>query len=405
MAVLVAAVLAGCGSSVTVAPTSTTTSSTTSSTSTTTSTTTLPVTTTTLPPTSTTAEPSTTTTSSTTTTTTTTTLPGPTAAACIAQLAPATRVGQVLLPVVEQAGLEEVVALAERGLVGGVVIIGKPDEGITDAIAALQASSITGRLVIAVDEEGGSVQRLDGLLGRLPSAYGLTELEPRQVRVVIADRAAAMADLGFTVNLAPVLDVGAGPGIGSRSFGDEPNVVVTYGRAFADGVLAGGLVPVAKHFPGHGRASADSHLDLPTTPPFEDLSGFDLLPWRGLTEGTAVMVGHLDVPGLTNGMPASLSPEAIDGLLRTELGFDGVVFTDDLAMGAIEEVTTLPKAAVLALVAGADLLITGGVDDVIPAAWEIVMALDDRSLDEARLNEAVGRAFALRGVDPCTLVS
>jgi beta-N-acetylhexosaminidase len=311
----------------------------------------------------------------------------------------------VLLPVVDQAGLADVVALAEHGLIGGVVLIGEPDEGIADAIDSLQESSMIDRLVIAVDEEGGNVQRLGGLLGRLPSAYGLTELEPRQVRVVIADRMAAMADLGFTVNLAPVLDVGAGPGIGSRSFGDEPEVVVAYGRAFAAGVLDGGLVPVAKHFPGHGRADADSHEDLPTTPPFEELSDIDLLPWHDLTEGMGVMVGHLDVPGLTEGMPASLSPEAITGLLREDLGFDGVVFTDDLAMGAIEEVATLPKAAVLALVAGADLLITGGEENVIPAAWEIVTALDDGRLDDGRLNEAVGRAFALRGVDPCTLVS
>jgi beta-N-acetylhexosaminidase len=103
-------------------------------------------------------------------------------------------------------------------------------------------------------------------------------------------------------------------------------------------------------------------------------------------------------------MPASLSPAAVDGLLRGELGFDGVVVTDDLAMGAVEEVATMPKAAVLALAAGADLLITGGVDDVIPVAWEVVTALDDGRLATARLDEAVERVFALRGVDPCTLV-
>ena len=311
----------------------------------------------------------------------------------------------MLLPVVDQGGLAEVGALAERGLVGGAVVIGRPDEGISKAIADLQATSPTGPLVIAVDEEGGTVQRLEGLLGRLASAYGLTELEPRQVQVVLADRAEAMAGLGFTVDLAPVLDVGAGPGIGSRSFGDDPGVVVTYGRAFAEGILEGGLVPVAKHFPGHGRADADSHLELPATPPLEELRKVDLVPWRDLPDGTAVMVGHLDVPGLTDGMPASLSAEAISGLLRDELGFDGVVFTDDLAMGAIEEVATLPKAAVMALAAGADLLITGGVDDVIPVAWEIVTALDDGRLGDDRLDEAVERVFALRGVDPCTLVS
>ncbi len=398
-AVFVAVALTGCGSPTTESPVPTSTSSTTTTTSTTTTSTTTTSTTTT------TTSMSTTTTSTTTSTTsTTTTPPGPTPAECVALLPPALRIGQVLMPVVEQAGLAEAAALAERGLVGGVVVIGTPDEGIVEAVAGLQDASTTASLVIAVDEEGGTVQRLDGLLGRLPSAHGLTELEPRQVQVVVADRAAAMADLGFTMNLAPVLDVGAGPGIGSRSFGDEPGVVTTYGRAFAEGVREGGLVPVVKHFPGHGRADADSHDDLPVTPPLEEMEAFDLLPWRGLPDGVAVMVGHLDVPGLTDGMPASLSPAAVDGLLRGELGFDGVVVTDDLAMGAVEEVATMPKAAVLALAAGADLLITGGVDDVIPVAWEVVTALDDGRLATARLDEAVERVFALRGVDPCTLV-
>ena len=370
-AVFIAVALTGCGSPTTESPVPTSTSSTTTTTSTTT-------TSTTTTSTSTTTTSTTTTSTTTSTTSTTTTPPGPTPAECVALLPPALRIGQVLMPVVEQAGLAEAAALAERGLVGGVVVIGTPDEGIVEAVAGLQDASTTASLVIAVDEEGGTVQRLDGLLGRLPSAHGLTELEPRQVRVVVADRAAAMADLGFTMNLAPVLDVGAGPGIGSRSFGDEPGVVTTYGRAFAEGVREGGLVPVVKHFPGHGRADADSHDDLPVTPPLEEMEAFDLLPWRGLPDGVAVMVGHLDVPGLTDGMPASLSPAAVDGLLRDELGFDGVVVTDDLAMGAVE--------------------------DVIPVAWGVVTALDDGRLATARLDEAVERVFALRGVDPCTLV-
>ena len=336
---------------------------------------------------------------------TTTVAPENGLADCLAQLSLAVRVGQVLVPVVEQSEITTSVLLAERGLLGGVVVVGKPNEEIVGAISVLQESSMTGPLVIAVDEEGGSVQRLDTLLGRLPSASDMTELEPRQIELVVADHTEEIARLGFTVVLAPVLDVGAGPGIGSRSFGDNPDVVVTYGRAFAEGVIGGGLTPVAKHFPGHGRADADSHEVLPVTPPFSDLVAFDLLPWQSLVEETAVMVGHLVVPDLTGGLPASLSVSAIGGLLREELNFGGVVFTDDLAMNAIREIATIPEAAVMSLVAGADLLVAGGIDGVITIAWEILAALDDGRLKIERLNEAVQRAFTLRGVNPCNLLS
>ena len=203
--------------------------------------------------------------------------------------------------------------------------------------------------------------------------------------------------------LAPVLDVGGAPGIGDRSFSDDPEVVSSHGIAFAEGLLAGGLVPVVKHFPGHGRANADSHDEVATAPPLDELWEVDLLPFVLTPDGAAVMVGHLVVPGLTDGAPATLSPAAIAGLLRDDLGFGGVVVTDDLAMGAVANLVDVPTAARLALIAGADLLMVGGLANVVPAAWSLVAALQDGSLDERWLDEAVERVLALRGVDPCAL--
>ena len=257
--------------------------------------------------------------------------------------------------------------------------------------------------MIAVDEEGGTVQRLDDLLGTLPSARQLAELPIEAVWSLVAGRSAALAELGFTVNLAPVIDVGSGPGIGSRSFSHNPEIVADYGNAFAGGILAGGLTPVAKHFPGHGRSNADSHDVLPSTPSLAELRGVDLVPWEAIPDGTAVMVGHLAVPGLTDGRPASLSADAIIGLLRGELGFDGLVVTDDLSMGAVAGETDVAEAARLALTAGADLLLVGPATQVVPSAWGLVAAIDNQSLDVERLNQAVVRGFALRGVDPCGL--
>ena len=335
--------------------------------------------------------------------TTTTRPPGPTAAECVADLPVGLRVGQVLLPMASQADLPVVADLAGRGRVAGVVVVGPVGDGFPAAIAAVQAVSATGPVVVAVDEEGGRVQRFEAVLGSMPSASEMSALPADEVRALATSRAEALVALGVTMNLAPVLDVGGAPGIGDRSFSGDPEVVSTHGIAFAEGVLAGGLVPVVKHFPGHGRANADSHDELATTPPLEELWEVDLLPFALVPDGAAVMVGHLVVPGLTDGVPATLSPAAVTGLLRGDLAFDGVVVTDDLAMGAVADLVDVATAARLALIAGADLLMIGGLANVVPAAWSLMAALDDGSLDERWLDEAVERVLALRGVDPCTL--
>jgi beta-N-acetylhexosaminidase len=322
----------------------------------------------------------------------------------VAELPVGLRVGQVLLPLATQADLAVVADLARRGLVAGVVVVGPVGDGFAAAVAAVQAVSATGPVVVAVDEEGGRVQRFEAVLGSMPSAAEMSALPVDEVRALATARAEALAALGVTVNLAPVLDVGAAPGIGDRSFSDDPEVVSTHGIAFAEGLLAGGLVPVVKHFPGHGRANADSHDELATTPPLDELWEVDLLPFVLVPDGAAVMVGHLVVPGLTDGVPATLSPVAVTGLLRDDLGFDGVVVTDDLAMGAVGDLVDVATAARLSLIAGADLLMIGGLANVVPAAWSLMEALDDGSLDERWLDEAVERVLALRGVDPCTLV-
>ncbi|MDE0927573.1 MAG: hypothetical protein OSA06_02255 [Acidimicrobiales bacterium] len=338
-------------------------------------------------------------------------------AECVAKLPLTIRTGQVLLVLVDQPGLTEMAALAREGLLGGVVLLGDPDAGLTEALGGLQSQALVGPLVIAVDEEGGVVQRLENLLGFMVSAQQQATGTPEEARALAQQRAEALAALGFTMNLAPVIDVGGGPGIGSRAFSDDPAVVAEYGLAVASGIAAGGLVPVFKHFPGHGNADADSHRSLPVTPPLAEMRVNDLLPWSDIPyeifgpTGAAVMVAHLDVPGLTYGQPASLSVEAITGLLRGEIGFDGVVVADYLGMAAVTSLTDQPTAAVWSLIAGADLLIVG--DDQSAAASVVMVrsvalaietALDEGSLSVTRLNEAVGRVFVLRQSDPCQVL-
>ena len=176
-----------------------------------------------------------------------------------------------------------------------------------------------------------------------------------------------------------------------------------YGLAVLEGLESIGLVAVVKHFPGHGRASADSHISLPTTPSYEELVEIDLQPFRAAIDGGAsvVMVGHLEVPGLTGGAPASLSPEAVQGLLRDELGFDGLTMSDALDMGAITDNWTTSEAVVLALIAGVDVLLLGNDDELDIIHAQVAAAIADGRLDDRCVTEAAARVLAVKGLNGC----
>jgi len=203
------------------------------------------------------------------------------------------------------------------------------------------------------------------------------------------------------------VDVGDQPAnsvIGDRAFSADPAVVVRYAGAFADGLRAAGVLPVLKHFPGHGHASGDSHKGRVTTPPLAELRSTDLRPYEQLlgTGKVVVMVGHLDVPGLTDGLPTSLTP-ATYRLLRDDYRFDGLVVTDDLgAMKAVTGTFTLPEAVLTALAAGADqALWSSGAQDATAVGKlldSLEKALADGRLDPAANDRAVARVLEAKGV-------
>jgi len=291
--------------------------------------------------------------------------PAPTSAAgpcdaLISGLSPRQRLAQLVVVGVEGDDAELPVELARSEQVGGIFIGGNATALFQgEAIERVQAASRV-PLSIAVDDEGGRVQRIDELAGDIPSARTMAKtMSTEQVRDVARTRGAELANRGVTVDYAPVTDVSDQPDdsvIGDRSFSDDPQVVRDYALAFAEGLRESGVAPVLKHFPGHGAANGDSHRSLVTTPPLSELSGHDLVPYREIGDfpGVSVMVGHLDVPELTDGEPASLS-EPVYRLLRGEFGFAGPVITDDLgAMRAIKDRYSLPEAALKALQAGAD---------------------------------------------------
>ena len=253
------------------------------------------------------------------------------------------------------------------------------------------------------------MQRIDALAGRIPSARRMARtMSSADVYALALERGQALARLGVTVDFAPVVDISDQPDgdvIGDRAFGSEPGVVVEYAGAFARGLRDGGVVPVLKHFPGHGRAVGDSHEATAVTPALDALRASDLVPYEALAsdDPVGVMVGHLTVPGLTApGEPTSVSPAAI-ALLRTELGYDGFVVTDDLSgMVAITGLFDTREAAVRALAAGVDMaLLVGGAHEVPEVLAALGDAVGAGRLDEEAVNASVRRVLAVKGIEPC----
>jgi beta-N-acetylhexosaminidase len=331
-------------------------------------------------------------------------------AACtsaVTALDPRNRLAQRLVVGVDAADPDAVVNTVRATRVGGIFISGNATALLRNqALARVQDVSRT-PLAVSVDDEGGRVQRIDGLDGALPSARRMAARNtPEEVEELARARGKALAARGVTVDFAPVVDVGRQPAssvIGDRAFSDDPAVVVRYAGAFADGLRAAGVLPVLKHFPGHGHASGDSHKGRVTTPPLADLRATDLRPYAELLNAgpVAVMVGHLDVPGLTDGLPTSLTPATYQ-LLRDDYRFDGLVVTDDLgAMKAVTGTFALPEAVLKALAAGADqALWSSGAQDAAAVGSlldGLEKALADGRLDRAENDRAVARVLAAKG--------
>lgn len=254
-----------------------------------------------------------------------------------------------------------------NGRVGGVVFV-KDNVGTRDEVAGLvQLFGTAGRnrTIIAIDHEGGAVQRLTEAHGftRLPAAWTVARTcAPADARALYARAGHELAALGFNLNLAPVVDLHDpdNPAIGrfGRAFSTDPAEVVAYAEAFIEGFASAGVRCALKHFPGEGKSHEDSHDDLPdisATWSKRDLEPFRALIARG--QVTAVMSGHVRLAAVDpDPVPVTLSAKAITGLLRTTLGFDGLTLTDDLDMAAVSGVGDRRSAVIRALGAGNNLL-------------------------------------------------
>jgi beta-N-acetylhexosaminidase len=300
-------------------------------------------------------------------------------------------------------------AVVENYHVGGIMVGSWTDRSmLTDGSLPDYANAGPLPLAVSVDEEGGRVDRLASLIGPAPSARVLAQTQtPDEVYQLALARGQKMRGLGITVDFAPVVDVSDQADdtvIGDRSFSNDPAVVTTYAGAFARGLRDAGLLPVLKHFPGHGHGSGDSHTaGAVTTPPLSDLMASDLIPYRTLTTEApvAVMIGHLEVPGLTGQTPASLSAAAVD-LLRSGgyggPGFNGPVFTDDLSsMAAISSHYGVAEAVLRALQAGVDQALWVTTDEVPAVLDRLEKAVNGGELSVPAVDGSLLRMAGIKG--------
>jgi beta-N-acetylhexosaminidase len=293
-----------------------------------------------------------------------------------------------------------------RGL-AGVTLFGPNVTGDTCALTAAIRGAAPAEPVIAIDEEGGDVTRVAYTTGSsYPGNAALGAVDDTALtRSVYAAIGGDLARLGINVDLAPCADVLAVTGsavVGTRSFGSDPSLVARHVAAAVAGLQTAGVAACAKHFPGHGAASDDSHHSLPTVAGnLADIRVRDLPPFTAAIAAgaVAVMPGHLRVPELTGELPATLSAAAVTGLLRGELGFSGVVICDALEMKAASATFGIPGAAVLAVGAGVDLLCLGrDTDEAMYHAVRSALAgaVASGRLPGFRLEQAAERVAALR---------
>ena len=299
--------------------------------------------------------------------------------------------------------------IRERNI-GGVLLFGynMKSEAQTKALTGtLQELSMkTGPaipLFVAVDQEGGKVSSAPWVSRQPAAAQVGARGDLAQAREVAEQMGRELLRAGVNTDLAPVVDTGFGAAIGTRSFGENPKLVAEMGVASVEGFESAGVVSAAKHFPNHGPATSDSHLNLPIVDhDRRKLRSYDMPPFEAAVRAGVpmVMVGHLLYPAIDPNRPASLSPEVI-GTLREELGFEGVVLTDDLAMAGATGDGTVARAAVRAVGAGADLLIISSPPQEQTDAYDaVVEAVESGEIPRERVETSVERVLRVKGAYP-----
>ncbi len=331
----------------------------------------------------------------------------------IQSMSPEEKIGQMVIVGIDGYEADEnTIAMIERYHVGGFILFGhniESAEQLLDLVNALkrinsQKSGNKIPLFVSVDEEGGRVSRIPEPIEKIPTGKVIGEINDSdfsyEIGKLLAERIKAF---GFNMNFAPVLDVNSNPDnpvIGDRSFGSDASVVARLGVQTMLGIRSEGVIPVVKHFPGHGDTSVDSHIGLPSVDHDMDrLKEIELVPFEEAIKynADAVMIAHILMSRIDPDNPASLSKKVITDMLRRQLGFNGVVITDDMTMGAITENYDIGEAAVKAVNAGTDIvLVCHGQSNRTAVMESLIQAVECGNISMKRVDESVYRILKLK---------
>jgi beta-N-acetylhexosaminidase len=320
------------------------------------------------------------------------------------------KVGQMILAGIDGTSIDESMQklIAEQH-VGGIIMYKNNFSDINGSIQLVNELKLANKgnavpLFISVDQEGGNVSRLPKDFVAIPSNAKVGKTDHAEIAEEMGSLLAReLNTMGFNVNFAPVLDINSNPNnpvIGARSFGNNAELVTKLGIAEMNGLREGHIVSVVKHFPGHGDTSVDSHLDLPivkrTT---EQLEALEWIPFRAAIDdkADAVMVAHILFPLIDPDAPASFSKVIIGEQLRGTFGYDGVVITDDMTMGAIADHYGIADASIRSVEAGSDIiLVAHGYDTAKLVYDQLLQSAKSGKISESRIDDSVRRILALK---------
>ncbi|CAK7009108.1 beta-N-acetylhexosaminidase [Tissierella sp. P1] len=320
------------------------------------------------------------------------------------------KIGQLMIVGFDGIGInEEIVRSIEDFKVGGFILFARNivDENQTLKLLNDIKDANTNNdipLFLSIDEEGGKVSRLPKSFAKLPEAMKIGKKNDKDISYrtgnILGQRVSA---LGFNVNFAPVLDINSNPKnpvIGNRAFGTTIDQVVNNGLEVMNGIRDIGVIPAVKHFPGHGDTEVDSHVKLPRVDKtIEELKTFELIPFiEAIKENVdMVMVAHILYPEIDKEYPATMSSRIIEGVLREELNYDGVIVSDDMTMGAIVQNYTLEDGVLSFIKAGGDIaLVCHGKDNQGKVFEKIKEAIETGEISQEDIDEKVYRILKLK---------
>ncbi|MBW9152768.1 beta-N-acetylhexosaminidase [Clostridium estertheticum] len=293
--------------------------------------------------------------------------------------------------------------------VSGVILFSKNVENSNQLVSLINSIKTNNSLnkaplFVSVDEEGGRVSRMPYELKKLPSNKIIGNMNDSDLSYNIGKTIGDELKIyGFNMDFAPVLDINSNPNnpiIGDRSFGNNSNIVSKLGIKTMKGMSNNNIIPVVKHFPGHGDTSVDSHIGLPVVnKDIKALNNFELLPFKNAIKNNAdaIMVAHILLSKIDNENPASMSKVVITDILRKKLEFNGVVITDDMTMAAIMKYNDIGDAAIKSFNAGSDIiLVCHEYNNELKVINSLKAAVQSKIISEKRLNESVYRILKLK---------